>query len=73
MERESVATSKNNKLKSQVMKTVYKFVETATEILLLQIGRIALLVSKYYFILVYRIHYKKMFVGLKLTLTCKML
>uniref|UniRef100_A0A1B6CHS7 Armadillo repeat-containing protein 2 n=1 Tax=Clastoptera arizonana TaxID=38151 RepID=A0A1B6CHS7_9HEMI len=43
LEKENVALSKNNKLKSSVLKTIYVFIENASEPLLLYIARIALL------------------------------
>lgn len=42
---ENIPASRNNKLKSQILKNIYKFVETAGETLLLHISRIALMVK----------------------------
>lgn len=44
LERDNIPTSKDNKLKSHVLKVIYKFVEMSDETLLLHITRIALMV-----------------------------
>lgn len=44
----SSSSSKNNKAKSQVLKAVYNFVETASELLLLHIARVVLMVRIFY-------------------------
>lgn len=48
LERDNIPTSKDNKLKSHVLKSIYKFVEMSGETLLLHITRIALMVSILY-------------------------
>lgn len=44
LERDNIPASKDNKLKSHVLKIIYKFVEMSGETLLLHITRIALMV-----------------------------
>lgn len=48
LEHSMSSSSKNNKAKSQVLKAVYNFVETASELLLLHIARVVLMVRIFY-------------------------